>query len=451
MGRFNVTFKDCEAATYAQQFDRMVEEGIVSTRGLKPDAYVFDELVFDVNTDYFETHGGYECAKQFYAEVYELAKEIAGGEQYIISAVMHADERNREASDRLGRDVFHYHLHVVYLPVVEKQIRWSKRCKDPALRGTVRETIMQVSHSKKWPMVPIIDDQGQPELKKNGKPRLVSSYSLLQTQFFEHMRQAGFTDFERGVRGSDAEHLEVLEYKVQKDRQTVAELSDQKKQLQGQRKELISQVKNISGSIRDVADIEQRAKTKGVLEKRVELPVQDFQTLCEMAEASGKLQAENRSLRMQLQQSTVREQESRQRLRCCGEQLEMRSDRDPALPGSHASGTRAGTGVCAGHLPPPAGEKAAEPSATPPAGQGSGPMTERIIRQQGAALQKGAATEDRQEKKTAQAAASAKYREDGVPQQELERFARFLLPKIQAFYQSEEGQRLFEEWKKNRR
>ena len=74
-------------------------------------------------------------------------------------------------------------------------------------------------------------------------------------------------------------------------------------------------------------------------------------------------------------------------------------------------------------------------------------MTKHIIRQQGAALQKGAATEDRQEKKTAQAAASAKYREDGVPQQELERFARFLLPKIQAFSQSEEGQRLFEEWK----
>lgn len=115
----NVTFKACEAATYAQQFDRMVEDGVVSTRGLKPDAYVFDEMVFDVNTDYFESHGGYEYAKKFYAEVYELAKEIAGGEQYIISAVMHADERNREASDRLGRDVFHYHLHVVYLPVVE--------------------------------------------------------------------------------------------------------------------------------------------------------------------------------------------------------------------------------------------------------------------------------------------------------------------------------------------
>ena len=317
----NVTFKACEAATYAQQFDRMVEEGVVSTRGLKPDAYVFDEMVFDVNTDYFESHGGYEYAKQFYAEVYELAKEIAGGEQYIISAVMHADERNREASDRRGRDVFHYHLHVVYLPVVEKQIRWSKRCKDPALRGTVRETIMQVSHSKKWPMVPMTDERGQPVLKKNGKPRLVSSYSLLQTQFFEHMRQAGFTDFERGIQGSTAQHLDVLEYKVQQDRQAVTMLADQKKQLQGQKKELVSQIGAISGSIRDVQDIEANAKVKGVLEKRVELPPQDYRTLCEMAKASGKLLAENRSLRKQLEQSRMRAQDLRQRLERCEAQL----------------------------------------------------------------------------------------------------------------------------------
>ena len=317
----NVTFKACEAATYAQQFDRMVEEGVVSTRGLKPDAYVFDELVFDVNTDYFETHGGYEYAKKFYAEVYELAKEIAGGEQYIISAVMHADERNREASDRLGRDVFHYHLHVVYLPVVEKQIRWSKRCKDPALRGTVRETVMQVSHSKKWPMIPLTDEQGQPVLKKNGKPRLVSSYSQLQTRFFEHMQQAGFTDFERGIQGSTAQHLDVLEYKVQQDRQAVTMLADQKRQLQGQKKELVSQIRAISGSIRDVQDIEANAKVKGVLEKRVELPPQDFQTLCEMAKASGKLLAENRSLRKQLEQSRMRAQDLRQRLERCEAQL----------------------------------------------------------------------------------------------------------------------------------
>lgn len=37
-----------------------------------------------------------------------------------------------------------------YVPVVEKQILWSKRCKDKSLVGTVKETIMQVSSSKKW-------------------------------------------------------------------------------------------------------------------------------------------------------------------------------------------------------------------------------------------------------------------------------------------------------------
>ena len=61
---------------------------------------------------------------------------------------MHADERNRAMSDALGKDVYHYHLHVVYIPVVEKKILWSKRCKDKSLVGTVKETIQQVSMSK---------------------------------------------------------------------------------------------------------------------------------------------------------------------------------------------------------------------------------------------------------------------------------------------------------------
>ena len=128
-------------------------------------------------------------------------------------------------------------MHVIYLPVVEKEIRWSKRCRDPALRGTVRETVMQVSHSKKWPMVPATDETGRPVLKKDGRPRLISSYSLLQTAFYEHMKAAGFTDFERGIEGSTAEHLDVLEYKVKQDRQAVQELRQEIGDLGTQAKE----------------------------------------------------------------------------------------------------------------------------------------------------------------------------------------------------------------------
>jgi hypothetical protein len=161
---------------------------------LKPDAKVFAEMIFDVNTAYFENHGGYDYAKSFFEEAYRCAVKEIGGEDYILSAVLHADERNRALSEELGRDVYHYHLHVVYVPVVQKEILWSKRTKDKSLIGKVKEVIPQISHSKKWPMrVPVECD---------GKTIMLNSYSLLQDRFFEHMRTAGFEGFERGERGS---------------------------------------------------------------------------------------------------------------------------------------------------------------------------------------------------------------------------------------------------------
>ena len=59
----NVHFKKCDT-TYEKAIDKLIDDGVVSTRGLKPDAKVFDEFVFDINTEYFETHGGYEYAKK---------------------------------------------------------------------------------------------------------------------------------------------------------------------------------------------------------------------------------------------------------------------------------------------------------------------------------------------------------------------------------------------------
>ena len=122
---------------------------------------------------------------------------------------MHADERNRAMSDALGQDVYHYHLHVVYIPVVEKQILWSKRCKDKSLVGTLKETIQQVSMSKKWDSKPALDEHGKPLLNANGKPVLKKSYSVLQDDFFRYMRDTGYDDVERGERGSSEEHLTV--------------------------------------------------------------------------------------------------------------------------------------------------------------------------------------------------------------------------------------------------
>ena len=219
----NIHFKEPNGG-YAEMFTRMEEQGLISTRGLKEDAKLYGELIFDVNSAYFYNHGGYEFARQFYGNAYKAAIEIVGGEQYILSAVMHADERNRAMSEALGEDVFHYHLHVVYIPVVEKQILWTKRCKDKSLVGTVKETIMQVSSSKKWLSKPAVDEQGQPILQKNGKPVLRKSYSVLQDDFFQAMRKAGYLDLERGERGSSEEHLTVTQFKVEKEKQQLEAL-----------------------------------------------------------------------------------------------------------------------------------------------------------------------------------------------------------------------------------
>jgi len=218
----NVHFKEPDGS-YQEIFDRMVAEGAISTRGLKADAKTFGELIFDVNSAYFDNHGGYEFAKQFYEDAYKAAVEIVGGEEYILSAVMHADERNRGMSEALGRDVYHYHLHVVYIPVVEKEIRWSKRCKDPALVGTVKERIHQVSSSKKWASRPAQDEQGRPLKNSKGKPVLKKSYSVLQDDFYQHMLDAGYTDILRGERGSTETHLTVTQFKVQKEQQRLEE------------------------------------------------------------------------------------------------------------------------------------------------------------------------------------------------------------------------------------
>ena len=217
----NIHFKMCDG-TYLGTFDKMVKSGEISTRGLKlnnegtkPESSIVAEMVLDVNTEYFETmyesHGftsGYDFARDFYAEAYKMAVREVGDEKYVLHAVMHADERNKGLSDKMGYDVFHYHLHVAYIPVVKKEIKWTKKCKDKSLIGKVKEVINQVNHSKKW--------ESEKELGEDGKEYLVYSYSKLQCRYHDHMKAAGYHGFERGKQGSTAEHLSVIDFKVMK-------------------------------------------------------------------------------------------------------------------------------------------------------------------------------------------------------------------------------------------
>ena len=294
---WNVHFKK-PAASYTDLFAQMEANGTISTRGLKPDATHYCELIFDVTSAYFDNYGGYEFAKQFYEDAYKAAVQIVGGEQYILSAVMHADEINHAMTEALGREVYHYHLHVVYVPVVEKQILWSKRCKDKALVGTVKETVMQVSRSKKWASKPLLDDAGKPIMQKNGKPVLKKSYSVLQDDFFNYMRNAGYTDVERGERGSTEEHLTVTQFKVRREQErldTLTAQADQQKQSLAAIQKKSTLTKNALIHAQDVATL-----GKKTLLGNYSLTEEEFSQLKSQAAHGFMVDVENRQLKQQL-------------------------------------------------------------------------------------------------------------------------------------------------------
>ena len=235
-----------------------------------------------------------------------------GCEQYILSAVMHADEINRAMTEALGREVYHYHLHVVYVPVVEKQILWSKRCKDKALVGTVKETVMQVSRSKKWASKPLLDDAGEPVLQKNGKPVLKKSYSILQDDFFNYMRNAGYTDVERGERGSTEEHLTVTQFKVQREQErldTLTTQADQQAQSLAKTSQALSQKEKELAAVQKKATLTKEAlihvRDLDYIGKRTflgnySLTEEEFSKLKKQADHGYMMDVENRRLKEEL-------------------------------------------------------------------------------------------------------------------------------------------------------
>ena len=276
----NIHFKE-PAGSYAEMFAQMEADKVISTKGLKNDANLYGELIFDVNSAYFDNHGGYDFAKQFYTDAYKSAIEIVGGEQFILSAVMHADERNQAMSEALGRDVYHYHLHVVYIPVVEKRVLWSKRCKNKSLVGTVKETITQVSSSKKWKSLPAVDEQGKPILQKNGKPVLRKSYSVLQDDFFNAMRAAGYTDVERGERGSSEEHLTVTQFKAEREQERLAVLEFQVEKKEKALQKIEQKIEVQKGTAATFAEIDNMGRR--ALMGKVEFSQQEAEDLKQLA------------------------------------------------------------------------------------------------------------------------------------------------------------------------
>ena len=257
-----------------EKLKEMIDDGEISLRGLKDNAKVFDEIIFDINSDYFEQNGGYEFAKCFYEKAFHFAEREMGADN-IISAIMHADELNTALSEEYGKPIYHYHLHVIAIPVVQKEIKYSKRCKDKSLIGTTKEIINQVSHSKKWKSEQLTDNFGNPVYDENEKAKLIKSYSLLQDRFFQYMSDSGYRGFIRGIKGSTKEHLTDLEFKIKKETEKLEKITNSVNEKQ-------SNFDNYMQYDKQIDDISNLGKQKK-FSKKIELEPNDYETLTQYA------------------------------------------------------------------------------------------------------------------------------------------------------------------------
>lgn len=178
----NYHLKHIQAATYQQEFERIRTrqqlKGNLRLQG-KKQSTVMCEFVITSDKDFFDRLGT-ERTKQFFKDAYQFVIAKVGGEQYIVSAVVHMDEATP-------------HMHVAYIPVINGKDRKGVPCK-------------RINCSEFW------------------KGR--DSYSKLQDEYFDFINNRGYY-LERGIKGSTAEHLSVAEYKLKKSSEQLAEITSQ--------------------------------------------------------------------------------------------------------------------------------------------------------------------------------------------------------------------------------
>ena len=189
---------------YKAEFDRIREEenlkGNLRLTGEKQ-SNVACEFLITSDNEFFKSIGE-ERTKQFFTDSLDFVKNKVG-EKHIISAVVHLDETTP-------------HMHITYIPVVEK--------------ANKKEIVnKRINCSEFW--------------------KGYNSYGILQDDFHKHCIEKGY-NLERGEIGSRAEHLEVAEYK---EKTTM----DRVKQAQSKVDVLENEIKATESRLEDLKGIEQ--------------------------------------------------------------------------------------------------------------------------------------------------------------------------------------------------
>ena len=178
----NYHLKQIQADSYLKEFDRIRTrqelKGNLRLHGEKQST-ILCEFIITSDNEFFDRLGA-DKTKRFFEDAYDFVTAKVGGEQYVVSAVVHMDEATP-------------HMHVSFIPVIQGKDRNGQPCK-------------RINCSEFW------------------KGR--DSYSRLQDEYFDFIFNRGYT-LERGEKGSTPEHLSVAEFKLKKTEEQLSEVTEQ--------------------------------------------------------------------------------------------------------------------------------------------------------------------------------------------------------------------------------
>ena len=126
-------------------------------------------------------------------------------------------------------------------------------------------------------------EDGKPLLSKDGKKILTPSYSVLQDDFYNAMRKAGYTDVERGERGSTEEHLTVTQFKVEREQARLADLTEKAEQKAQEAASLEKKIQKIQKQQVAVQSVEQIEAKPVPLSSKVMLERAEYEALAAAA------------------------------------------------------------------------------------------------------------------------------------------------------------------------
>ncbi len=187
--------------SYIKMFQEMEERGLFSTRHVRlkdNQTKIGSEIIVCVAGDYFQSR---EQAVEFFKVANDALNEFftvhlpdgtkVKGEDLCMSSVVHCDEKS-------------YGLHYTTATCVarEKKRKRTKKQMEEGKSAKSEGWYCQLSHSGFW------------DSDKDSSGKIVYSYSRLNDVIADAYAKVGYTDIQRGQKGSTAKHLHPNEYKA---------------------------------------------------------------------------------------------------------------------------------------------------------------------------------------------------------------------------------------------